>query len=74
MDEFEHCAIKTPENVLGEVIGELNRIGAWIHETKRTEIDEFSSVVADVPTENLQAFVVWFQNTSQGDGVVETNT
>ena len=70
--------IRTPENVVGEVMGKLTHLGAWLGDGSDDDgVKNISGLVtfaARVPDENINEFKEWFVAASEGRGEIEEYT
>jgi len=65
---FGKYRVVTPEFCMGEAIGRLSNIGAWL-DGQATE-DDLSTILARVPIRNMPAYEQWLIEQSAGIGRV----
>lgn len=63
-DELVKLVVNVPETSVGEVMGELNRRGAWLD--NMTSKGGFCIVETRVPKQEVQGFETWLKKTANG--------
>lgn len=64
-DELTRLIVNVTESSVGEVMGELNRRGAWLD--KMTSKDGLCVVETRIPKREIQSFKMWLENTTGGE-------
>lgn len=64
-DERARVIVNVPESSIGEVMGELNRRGAWLD--NMTNKDGSCIVETRVPKQEVKNFATWLEKTANGN-------
>ena len=70
--ELTECEINSPKECIGEVVGKLSSVGAWLGDTSNT--DGVILFAARVPQDALEEFQLWFNKVTKGRGKIEIHT
>lgn len=66
-EELQACSVEIPESLLGEVLGKLNNIGAWIDDVLECR-DGLVNAKARIPMNQIVSFRTWFLENTNGLG------
>lgn len=67
-DELARLIVNAPESSVGEVMGELNRRGAWLD--KMTNKDGHCAVETRLPKRDVPDFEKWLEKITNGRATV----
>ena len=65
---FGKYRVLTPEFCIGEAIGRLSNIGAWLD--GQNEENDLIAILTRVPMENMPTYELWLNEQSAGNGRV----
>ena len=74
MKKLKQFLIKIPEENIGEVLGKLNHLGAWLSDDSSEALEGLISVKVKIPSENIENFSEWFDKKCNGKGRIENHT
>jgi translation elongation factor EF-G len=70
-NHLKSCVVTTTEQAAGDVVGRLNKIGAWLRHMDR--VNELIQIQVDIPELEIKQFSEWFIVFTNGEGKFNEN-